>query len=73
MQQIWSKEASMATYRIYLLDPEDRVTSVEERDFESERAAAQAAEARLPGGAAAEVWREADLIFRAGAVFSPFA
>lgn len=62
----------MASYRIYLLDSEDRIAAIVERDLESDAAATRAAEALRGNSSAAEVWRGADLVTRTGALFAPF-
>jgi hypothetical protein len=62
----------MANYRIYVLDSEDRIAAVIERDMENDAAATRAAEALRGNSSAAEVWRGADLVSRTGAVFAPF-
>ncbi|HEY1926042.1 MAG TPA: hypothetical protein VGG92_01125 [Caulobacteraceae bacterium] len=63
----------MVSYRIYVLDSEDRVAAVVEREMESDAAATRAAEALRGDAPAAEVWRGAELVSRTGAVFAPFA
>jgi hypothetical protein len=62
----------MASYRIYVLDSDDRVAAVVERDMESDAAATRAAETLRGDSFAAEVWRGAELVARTGAVFAPF-
>jgi hypothetical protein len=62
----------MANYRIYVLDGEERIAVMVERDIESDADAAQAAEILRGNRSAAEVWRGADLVSRTGAVFTPF-
>jgi len=62
----------MVSYRIYLLDSDDRVAAVVEREMESDAAATRAAEALRGEASAVEVWRGAELVTRTGAVFAPF-
>ena len=66
------RKGSMARYRIYVLDSDDRIAVVVEREIESDAAATRAAEALRGDSSAAEVWRGADLVARTGAVFAPF-
>ena len=62
----------MTSYRIYLLDSDDRIAAVVEREMESDDAAMHAAEALRGDSSAAEVWRGAELVTRTGALFTPF-
>jgi hypothetical protein len=62
----------MASYRIYVLDAEDRIASVVERELQDDATATVAAEALRGDFSAAEVWRGADLVVRTGALFAPF-
>ncbi|MBV8681294.1 MAG: hypothetical protein JO111_00365 [Caulobacteraceae bacterium] len=62
----------MTSYRIYVLDSDDHVASVVEREMDSDAAAMNAAEALRGDSSAAEVWRGVDLITRTGASFTPF-
>ncbi|HEY2050954.1 MAG TPA: hypothetical protein VGH03_16570 [Caulobacteraceae bacterium] len=62
----------MPSYRIYVLDSDDRIASVVERDLEDDAAATLVAETLRGDFSAAEVWRGADLVVRTGALFAPF-
>ena len=62
----------MTNYRIYLLDSDDRVAALVEREMESDAAAMHAAEALRGDSSAAEVWRGTELVTRTGALFTPF-
>ena len=62
----------MARYRIYVLDSDDRVANLVEREMEDDAAAMNAAELLRGDFSAAEVWREGDLVTRTGASFTPF-
>jgi hypothetical protein len=62
----------MASYRIYVLDSDDRIAATVEREIENDAAATRAAEALRGDCSAAEVWRGAELVTRTGAVFAPF-
>lgn len=66
------QKVSMTSYRIYLLDSDDRIAAVVEREMESDDAAMHAAEALRGDSPAAEVWRGAELVTRTGALFTPF-
>ena len=65
-------EEIMASYRIYVLDSDDRIAAVVEREIENDVAATRAAEALRGDSSAAEVWRGAELVTRTGALFAPF-
>lgn len=62
----------MARYRIYVLDSDDRVASLVEREMDNDADAMSAAEAMRGESSAAEVWLGPDLITRTGASFAPF-
>ena len=62
----------MTSYRIYVLDSDDQVSRVVERDMDNDAAATNAAEALRGDSPAAEVWRGGDLVTRTGALFAPF-
>lgn len=56
----------MNTYRIYVLDPEDRVADIVETRFPDDRRALEAAEDLSVGQYAAEVWAGERLVARLG-------
>ena len=62
----------MARYRIYVLDGDDQVANLVEREMVDDAAATNAAEVLRGDSPAAEVWRGVDLVTRTGASFAPF-
>jgi hypothetical protein len=56
----------MASYRIYVLDPDDRIAAELEEPFPSDWAAIRCAEVAKIGQYAAEVWRGRHLVRRIG-------
>jgi len=54
------------SYRIYVLNPQDRIADQIEGPFETDRAALERAEDAMTGGYAAEVWQGDRLVGRLG-------
>lgn len=54
------------TYRIYVLNSQDRTADLIEAAFESDQAALTRAEAAMDGRYAAEIWRGECLVARLG-------
>lgn len=56
----------MISYRIYVLNPQDRIADQIEAAFETDRAALERAEVAMSGLYAAEVWQGDRLVGRLG-------
>lgn len=56
----------MTSYRIYVLNPQDRIADLIEAVFETDAAALRRAETALGHGYAAEVWQGERLVARLG-------